>query len=817
MQEAERHDAEAVRLLGAVAEDGALPDYVGHLADAHATFCRVLTRMGRLDAAAGHARVAVDLGAKLVADHPRSAGYRLTLAYAQNQRGRLLREQRGVEEAEAAFRAALDQLDKVAQAEALTPVEGGVRASYVADLGGVLDDAGKHAEADAAYREAIAGLEDAAARHPDAAELLARTWCDLGRLHMEAGREDEAISCIAEARAGYEGLARSDAGRSREGAARCLSLLGEILHHKGRPADAEMAFRGAIEQFAEIEKAGALTPRERQDRDGALINFGRLLAEAGKVADAEGSYRNAILDLEDLVADRPDEPGPRFFLANGWLCLGALLRGAGRTEEAVACLGKALPLYADPPPAHRGRAAGNMGEAGRLLLECGRLAEGEQAVRAAIDGFAKLAEEGPLTSVERGDRAAATSNLGILLARSRPAEAEALFRDAVADLEDLAAEQPDDPKRRSCLAALRRNLATLLVGAGKADAAATALEAAAADYSLLVRRCPDIPSYRDALAGCLDSLGQQLAAAGRHADATEAFRACVDAREEIVRADRSAANRVALANSLDVLGSLLLNERPADAAAAFLHGLEFREGLLREAPGDPGCQCGLGGTLHNHANALVVLGRKEEAPALYERAIALQRAALATDPSTPCARDFLALHYEKLSHVLLGLNDHARAAAAATGLAETNPGSAPSQFQAGRCLVRCAEFALRDERLDEAQRARAAKAYALQAGPILVRATELAPGEILHWVVLADACVHAEDWKGSIAALSRDLGPGGGAFEWFLLATAHAQLGRKDEARRWYDKAVAWMEERGEKSEARVAQRAEVARLLGVE
>ena len=35
---------------------------------------------------------------------------------------------------------------------------------------------------------------------------------------------------------------------------------------------------------------------------------------------------------------------------------------------------------------------------------------------------------------------------------------------------------------------------------------------------------------------------------------------------------------------------------------------------------------------------------------------------------------------------------------------------------------------------------------------------------------------------------------GGDVFDWFFLAMAHWQLGHKEEARRWYDRAVQWTE-----------------------
>ena len=51
----------------------------------------------------------------------------------------------------------------------------------------------------------------------------------------------------------------------------------------------------------------------------------------------------------------------------------------------------------------------------------------------------------------------------------------------------------------------------------------------------------------------------------------------------------------------------------------------------------------------------------------------------------------------------------------------------------------------------------------------------------------------AGDWKASLTALekSMELRKGGDSFDWFFLAMAHWQLGEKDEAREWYDRAVA--------------------------
>ena len=77
------------------------------------------------------------------------------------------------------------------------------------------------------------------------------------------------------------------------------------------------------------------------------------------------------------------------------------------------------------------------------------------------------------------------------------------------------------------------------------------------------------------------------------------------------------------------------------------------------------------------------------------------------------------------------------------------------------------------------------------------KAVEVAPQSSLAWEVLGWARYRAGDWKASIEALEKSCAlqhdpTGGNAFQWFFLAMARWQLGEKDTAREWYDKAVKW-------------------------
>jgi uncharacterized protein HemY len=86
------------------------------------------------------------------------------------------------------------------------------------------------------------------------------------------------------------------------------------------------------------------------------------------------------------------------------------------------------------------------------------------------------------------------------------------------------------------------------------------------------------------------------------------------------------------------------------------------------------------------------------------------------------------------------------------------------------------------------------------------------------WNTLGVAQYRAKDWKAAIAALDKSmkLGPGGDCSASFFLAMSHWQLGEKAEARKWFDKAVKWMDKNLPQNEELRRFRAEAAALLGV-
>lgn len=97
------------------------------------------------------------------------------------------------------------------------------------------------------------------------------------------------------------------------------------------------------------------------------------------------------------------------------------------------------------------------------------------------------------------------------------------------------------------------------------------------------------------------------------------------------------------------------------------------------------------------------------------------------------------------------------------------------------------------------------------------KAVEAKPKVGDYWRTLGAAQYRAHNWNEVIEALEKSMAfrDGGDSLDWFLLAMAHWRLDNHEEAGKWYDKAVHWMEENHPANEELLRFRSEAARLLG--
>jgi tetratricopeptide (TPR) repeat protein len=227
---------------------------------------------------------------------------------------------------------------------------------------------------------------------------------------------------------------------------------------------------------------------------------------------------------------------------------------------------------------------------------------------------------------------------------------------------------------------------------------------------------------------------------------------------------------------------------------------------------------------YNLGNALMMgLGKEDEAITSYRKATELDPKNFSAhtnlvlvlqsrgkiDETIGCLRRAIELFPQSaLFHVELGyaLNDQGKfdeAIAYFRKAIELAPKNARGRNGLAWLLASCPDAKLRNPS---------------EAVALAKRAVELAPNDFVSVWTLGVAHYRAGDWKAAIAALekSKELRNGGASNVWFFLAMAHWQLGEKNTAREWYDRAVQWMDKNQPRDEGLRRLQAEAETLMGV-
>jgi tetratricopeptide (TPR) repeat protein len=106
----------------------------------------------------------------------------------------------------------------------------------------------------------------------------------------------------------------------------------------------------------------------------------------------------------------------------------------------------------------------------------------------------------------------------------------------------------------------------------------------------------------------------------------------------------------------------------------------------------------------------------------------------------------------------------------------------------------------------------------VQAVALAKKATELAPKFWMGWCNMGESYYRTGQWQEAITALNQALAlrksDDGETF--FFLAMAHQRAGHKDEAHKWFDKGIAWMDKHAPKDPSLLRYRSEAASVLGI-
>jgi serine/threonine protein kinase/tetratricopeptide (TPR) repeat protein len=486
-------------------------------------------------------------------------------------------------------------------------------------------------------------------------------------------------------------------------------------------------------------------PALRLQAGVASQRVGDIDFKLGRYAEAEAACEKAIALEAELAAQFPDVPAYRRELARSQDHLALLLLEVGRPQPAEQAHRRALPLWerlvADFPmePDYRWGLATSYLNFGRLLARTGRPQEAEPAYRQADALLEKLTAERPTPEIDR-DHATVQNNLASLLwFQSRLAAAEQALRRALAMQEKLAAASPTAPQPRRDLALTRSNLALLLGNSGQSQEAEQVLRQAVAAREQLVAEFPGVPAYRSDLANSYNTLGGLLRNLGRHTEEEQAY-----------------------------CQALALQDR---LATEFPNVTEY--GLYQAV-------------IHlNLANVLEDSGREPKAEQAYRQAVLLYEKVVAGLPGMPEGTEGLAHSYRRLGY-LLWRTDQADEAAPALRQARAayekwaadNPNAIAPAWHLALFLADCPDPHYRD---------------VPRAVGLAQEAVDRAPKDVSCWKTLGIAQFRAGEWQAALKTLHQalDLGAGGDSWDWFYLAMAYGQVGEKDRARQWFDRACA--------------------------
>jgi tetratricopeptide (TPR) repeat protein len=232
----------------------------------------------------------------------------------------------------------------------------------------------------AAFDGARALLDEARqagpAAYPDADYDLAVAHFLLARVLTTAGNPDPALDLLAQARQGFENVAREQPGRGAERmASACLTERGDCLHALGRLDEAAAAYEEGIRG---AERRGA-------ERDVAVGKgqLGTVRLLQGRTDEALAAYAEARVRFEAL-----GEPGT---VAAFWHQTGVAEQAAGRGEAAEDAYRQALAIAV-----RLGDRAGQASTLGQLgLLYNNVLDRPEEAAafyRQAVDRYVELGD-----------------------------------------------------------------------------------------------------------------------------------------------------------------------------------------------------------------------------------------------------------------------------------------------------------------------------------------------------------------------------------------------------------------------------------------
>jgi tetratricopeptide (TPR) repeat protein len=540
----------------------------------------------------------------------------------------------------------------------------------------------------------------------------------------------------------------------------------------------------ALRFYQEFAKEESGDPELRWETGIAHRRVGEIQQKLGSFAEADQALHRSVAFLKELVAGFPAEPKYRDALGESRLKLGAFLEKMGRQDQGERECQESMTLrqklVAEYPEVAHYRQALACSYAGLADAQAARsqFPEAEGSYGQAMVLLKELPPDWRNGAEYRFQLAVCHQHLGVILINhSQPRESEEAEREALPILEKLVADFPNEPNYRHSFA---WNL--LFLGAHCSPAHSQEgeklLRRAIIIEEKLASEFPGVPDYALEVAVCREFLGLWLKESGRTREGEESLEEALRVFQKLVTNFPAAYDYGFELTRMNfaLVQTLLANGQFQEAERACRENLTFMEKFAAAHNGNDIYRHQVALSHHCLGEVLIEVGRSREAEREYRQGLAIWTELSAAHPDNEGHRSWLACANNNLAELFTTAPDE--------------------QYRNPALAVELAR-----------------------------KAVELHPQPGGCYNTLGITLYRAGDWNAAISALekSRELRQGGDWYDWFFLAMAHWRLSHKEEAQRWYDQTIAWLEKNQDKlarNKPKHAQfcrfRAEAADLLGV-
>ena len=707
---------------------------------------------------------------------------------------------------------------------------------------------GRLAEAQSLADQAFAAAAEAGiTEHETLAKILHDRVADKLRAGQLAGINELAARAVA--------MHRRVNGDHHPQTAWAIEIQGVALRETGNLPAAEARLREALaifrQHYQESHKSIAFTVDELR----------RVLQARGDTAGLAALEADRVVRANEALDRHPSDLQLAIQLAD-------MLRVSGNLEGAMAKYDDVMRRRTPDAPRQVVEAMidGYTRIAATLYQQKQKLPEAARAYRNAIELREPVERAAPEVRLKQSN---AYNDLAFCLLPTNAADAERAARRALDLKAALVAEFPRNIEYRYHLAHTYHGLGIILGRAGDRDAAlaqtrkaAEVLDAAADDViagDVAAARPEWLPQE---IGKTFWLVGDRLVQLGDYAGAEALSRHAIDIFSRLERAKASEANvrqekamsYRKLAEAYDARGQV------REALTHFETARAIYGELIVALPKSYRYRQELADTTWSVGNLLARDGRWEEAIREVRAAFELHKKAAADFPDQPVLREREQAVGVRLATLLLEHGDYEEAAAM-IAKPDFNPVGWDSARACASGLATAVERAEHDDRLDDRRRAALVAAWAPQVARFIDSAVRKCPatsaGDLngLAWqlaasdgplsrhpqalraaVELAEKAVALEPSNGmivntlgvaryragqyeqAVADLEKSvaLRRGGDGVDFFFLAMAYWRLGHLDQGRAWYDRAVAWMDQKSPKDQDLQRFRVEATQLLGV-